>query len=183
MLVRRLVIFTSVVLGIVNHQVAMGQTPPSAVEPGANTVSLNNHQFQIPAGMRLRLVAAEPLVKWPISADFSADGSLFVTESSGSNDPVKQQLEERTHRVVRLVDSDHDGVYDQRQVFADKMMFPEGILCIDHGVLVSAPPEIWKLQDSDGDGVAEKREVWFDGKTLTGCANDLHGPYRGPRMA
>lgn len=180
MLVRRLVMFTSVVLGIVNHQVGVGQTPPSAVESGINTVSLNNHQFQIPAGMRLRLVAAEPLVKWPISADFAEDGSLFVTESSGSNDPVKQQLEERTHRVVRLVDSDHDGVYDQRQVFADKMMFPEGILCIDHGVLVSAPPEIWKLQDLDGDGVAEKREVWFDGKTLTGCANDLHGPYRGP---
>src|SRR5207247_1717582 len=29
-------------------------------------------------------------------------------------------------------------------------------------------------------GVADKREVWFDGQTLTGCANDLHGPYRGP---
>ena len=24
-----------------------------------------------------------------------------------------------------------------------------------------------------------RREVWFDGKTLTGCANDLHGPYLG----
>lgn len=61
MLVRRLVMFTSVVLGIVNHQVGVGQTPPSAVESGINTVSLNNHQFQIPAGMRLRLVAAEQI--------------------------------------------------------------------------------------------------------------------------
>ena len=24
------------------------------------------------------------------------------------------------------------------------------------------------------------REEWFQGKTLTGCANDLHGPYLGP---
>ncbi|HEV7869041.1 MAG TPA: hypothetical protein VGO90_15245, partial [Chthoniobacteraceae bacterium] len=39
---------------------------------------------------------------------------------------------------------------------------------------------IWKFTDADDDGVAEKREVWFDGKTLTGCANDLHGPYLGP---
>ena len=34
--------------------------------------------------------------------------------------------------------------------------------------------------DADDNGTAEKREIWFDGKTLTGCANDLHGPYLGP---
>ena len=28
--------------------------------------------------------------------------------------------------------------------------------------------------------MADKREDWFEGKTLTGCANDLHGPYLGP---
>jgi putative heme-binding domain-containing protein len=28
--------------------------------------------------------------------------------------------------------------------------------------------------------VADRRGEWFRGKTLTGCANDLHGPYRGP---
>ncbi len=28
--------------------------------------------------------------------------------------------------------------------------------------------------------MANQREEWFHGKTLTGCANDLHGPYRGP---
>ncbi len=37
-----------------------------------------------------------------------------------------------------------------------------------------------KLTDTDDDGICDKREVWFDGKTLTGCANDLHGPYLGP---
>ena len=44
----------------------------------------------------------------------------------------------------------------------------------------SAPPSIWKLTDTDDDGVADRREEWFQGKTLTGCANDLHGPYLGP---
>ena len=37
-----------------------------------------------------------------------------------------------------------------------------------------------KFTDTNDDGVADKEEIWFDGKTLTGCANDLHGPYRGP---
>ncbi len=45
---------------------------------------------------------------------------------------------------------------------------------------VAAPPSIWKLTDTNGNGVADKCEEWFAGKTLTGCANDLHGPYRGP---
>ena len=59
-------------------------------------------------------------------------------------------------------------------------MFPEGCLWYDGSLYVSAPPSIWKLTDTDGDGVADRREEWHQGKTLTGCANDLHGPYLGP---
>ena len=59
-------------------------------------------------------------------------------------------------------------------------MFPEGTMWLDGSLYVSAPPSIWKLTDTDGDGVADKRVEWFQGKTLTGCANDLHGPYLGP---
>src|SRR3954465_1798922 len=60
------------------------------------------------------------------------------------------------------------------------MMFPEGILWHNGAVYCGAPPSIWKLEDTDDDGVADQRSEWFQGKTLTGCANDLHGPYRGP---
>jgi len=179
--IRFWVIVTILLLGgLASPTLIFGQSPNSSDNASFVTAEINQHSFQFPAGLKLRLVAGESLIKWPISADVAADGSLFVTESSGSNAPVQQQLKELTHRVVRLVDQDGDGVYDQRQVFADKLMFPEGILCIDQGVLVAAPPQIWKLQDRDSDGVAEVREVWFDGKTLTGCANDLHGPFRGP---
>ena len=57
------------------------------------------------------------------------------------------------------------------------MMFPEGTMWHDGSLYVAAPPSIWKLTDTDDDGVADQREEWFQGKTLTGCANDLHGPY------
>ena len=60
------------------------------------------------------------------------------------------------------------------------MMFPEGAMFFDGSLYVSAPPSIWKLTDKDGDGVADERVEWYQGKTLTGCANDLHGPYAGP---
>ena len=59
------------------------------------------------------------------------------------------------------------------------MMFPEGAMWFDGSLYVSAPPSIWRLTDTNGDGVADQREEWFQGKTLTGCANDLHGPYLG----
>ena len=71
-------------------------------------------------------------------------------------------------------------MFDKATVFADNMMFPEGAMWLDGSLYVAAPPSIWKLTDTDGDGVADRREEWFEGKTLTGCANDLHGPYLGP---
>ena len=73
-----------------------------------------------------------------------------------------------------------DGTYDTSVVFADRMMLPEGTMWFDGSLYVAAPPSIWRLTDTDDDGVADQREEWFKGETLTGCANDLHGPYPGP---
>src|SRR5207237_7675866 len=86
----------------------------------------------------------------------------------------------KPHRILRLEDTDGDGRFDKRTVFADGMMFPEGTMWLGGSLYVAAPPSIWKLTDTDGDGVADQREEWFKGQTMTGCANDLHGPYRGP---
>ena len=147
--------------------------------PGAEQV-VNGHRFTLPDGFVIELVAESPLVDRPITADFDEMGRLYVADSSGSNDPVQKQLEERPHRIVRLEDSDGDGRFDKSVVFADGMMFPEGTLCFDGSLYVAAPPSLWKLTDTDHDGIADRREEWFAGKTLTGCANDLHGPYLGP---
>ena len=134
--------------------------------------------ISIPEGFEIELAAGPPLVERPMIVDADDQGRLYVAESSGSNDDVRKQLEERPHSILRLADTDGDGRYDERTVFADKMMFPEGVLWHEGSVYVAAPPSIWKLTDTDGDGVADEREEWFV-KTLTNCANDLHGPYLG----
>jgi len=146
----------------------------------AEEVVLNGHRFSIPDGFSIEQVTTTDLVERPITADFDEQGHLYVADSSGSNDPVQQQLKDPTHRIIRLTDSDGDGRYDRKTLFADRVMFPEGTMWFDGSLYVSAPPSIWKFTDRDGDGVAEERSEWFQGKTLTGCANDLHGPYLGP---
>lgn len=153
---------------------------PMMTPAPAGEIPLNGHVFTLPDGFEIQLAAGPPLVNRPISVDFDEQGRLYVSDSSGSNDPVQKQLEERPHRIVRMEDTNGDGIFDVSTVFADRMMFPEGTMWHDGSLYVSAPPSIWKLTDTDGDGVADQRSEWFQGKTLGGCANDLHGPYLGP---
>jgi hypothetical protein len=106
----------------------------------AGEQQLNGHQFTLPDGFEIELVATSPLVDRPITADFDEQGRLYVADSSGSNEPVVKQVVDRTHRIMRLVDVDGDGKYDTSTVFADKMMFPEGTLWHEGSLYVSAPP-------------------------------------------
>ena len=142
--------------------------------------TLGAHNFTLPDGFTIEIAAPASLVPRPIEADFDEQGRLYVTDSSGSNDKVTKQLADKPHRILRLEDTDGDGVFDKSVVFADKMMFPEGALWHDGSLYVSAPPSIWKLTDTNSDGVADVRVEWFKGQSLGGCANDLHGPYLGP---
>ena len=159
---------------IVCALLSVANTAPAA------DVKLNGHVFTLPDEFEISLAASGPVTQRPIHIDFDDRGRLYVAESSGSNENVRVQLEKKPHSILRLEDSDGDGVFDKRTVFADRMMLPEGMLWYDGSVYVGAPPQIWKLTDTDDDGVADQREVWFDAKTLNGCANDLHGPYLGP---
>jgi putative membrane-bound dehydrogenase-like protein len=138
------------------------------------------HHFTLPDGFDIGLVADTNVLLRPVSASFDDQGRLYVTDSSGSNEKPSEQLKDPKHRLLRLEDTDGDGAFDKSVVFADKVMFPQGCLWHDGSVYVAAPPSIWKFTDGDGDGVAERREEWFKGGTLTGCANDIHGPHLGP---
>ena len=103
---------------------------------GAESVSLAPHTFTIPGGYELKLVAAPPLVQRPLHMCFDNDGVLYVTDSSGNTDKAPVQLKDPRHRVLRLVDRDEDGVFDESTVFADKLPLPEGILIHDDAVYV-----------------------------------------------
>ena len=165
-------VFVVVFVTLVFLAVAVPPAPSAEFE-------LNGHRFTLPDGMTIEQVAGPPLIDRPICADFDEQGRLYVAESSGSNENINIQIEKNPHRIVRLEDTDGDGIFDQRVVFADQLSFPEGTLWHNGSLYVGAPPKIWKLTDTDDDGQADQREIWLD-ETVTGCANDIHGPYLGP---
>ena len=164
-----------ILAGLLSPPGARAADQPEGAAPGGVA-----HQFTVPEGYVLKRVAAPPLVQRPIHMGFDNDGVLYVTDSSGNTDPAPTQLKDPQHRVLRLVDRDADGVYNESTVFADRLPFPEGILVHEGSVYVGAPPHIWRLTDTDGDHVADKRTEWFDGGSIEGCGNDMHGPYLGP---
>ena len=98
-------------------------TAATAVLASVAEVQLGAHNFQLPDGFTIQQIAGPPLVDRPICADFDQQGRLYVADSSGSNDPVEEQLKNPTHRIVRLEDTDGDGTFDKSTVFADRMMF------------------------------------------------------------
>ncbi|MEZ6130847.1 MAG: HEAT repeat domain-containing protein [Planctomycetaceae bacterium] len=146
----------------------------------AEEVTVGAYQLRIPDGFQIEPVTTPDLVERPIAMSFDEQGALYVTDSAGMSDRADRQLELKPHRIRRLTDTNDDGVFDHSTLFADGMMFPEGCLWYEGSLYVAAPPHIWKLTDTDGDGQCDERSIWYDGQTLTGCGNDLHGPYLSP---
>jgi putative membrane-bound dehydrogenase-like protein len=145
----------------------------------SETFRFDSVGITVPDGFAVQRVASPPLVQRPVSLAFDDDGRLYVSDSSGSNAKLMEQQADPQHRIVRLEDRDGDGVFDTRTLFADRMMMLQGTLWYRGSLYAAAGPQIWKLTDTDGNGMADDRSVWFDGKTLTNCGNDVHGPYLG----
>jgi putative membrane-bound dehydrogenase-like protein len=145
----------------------------------ADDVVIGSRTLHVADGYEVELAVDPSLVARPIAVARDERGRLYVTDSGGMSERAEKQLEQKPHSIRRVEDTDGDGRYDKSTLFADKMMFPEGCMWHNGSLYVAAPPQIWKLTDTNDDGVADQRDAWFDGKTLTGCGNDLHGPYMG----
>ncbi|MEX0677938.1 MAG: PVC-type heme-binding CxxCH protein, partial [Pirellulales bacterium] len=134
----------------------------------------------VPPGFTVELAAGPPLVERPMLAAFDARGRLYVCDSAGVNLRGPELSKNPPHVIRMLEDADGDGRFDKSTVFADKMIFPQGIEWHDGAVFCSSPPSFWKLEDTDGDGAADRREELVTGFANTGVADDMHGGSLGP---
>src|SRR5688572_4682239 len=148
--------------------------------PAAESIPFQQPAITVPAGYIVELAAGPPLVAHPIMAGFDDRGRLYVAENAGVNMQRKELEEKLPNSVVRLEDSDGDGRFDKRTVFADKLTFPQGALWHDGWLYVASSGAIWRFADRDDDGVAEVREKIVGSFGYTGNAADVHGCFLGP---
>src|SRR5919201_5534924 len=83
--------------------------------------------FKTDAGLRVELAAAEPEVESPVAVAFDKDGRLWVVEMLDyPNGPAPGQPPQG--RIKVLEDRDGDGRFETARVFADKLLFANGLL-------------------------------------------------------
>ena len=144
-------------------------SPPDRVETlsGPLEPDVAPRSFRVAPGVRLELVAAEPLVVSPVACAFDERGRLFVVEDRGyptgpgeGKPPVG--------RVALLEDRDGDGRMDHRVEFAEGLTYPNGVLPWNGGLIVTCSPDVLWLKDNNGDGRADERKVLFTGFSTKG---------------
>ena len=112
----------------------------------------------------------------PWLKDFDGDGTKHWID-----------LQQKTERVHRIVDTNGDGVADESSVFAEGFNTEVtgtagGVLWFDDKVYFTVIPDLWLLQDADHDGKADQREslITGHGVHIGQGGHDLHGLTLGP---
>ncbi len=120
--------------------------------------------FQLEPGLRIELVAAEPLVIDPVAFAFDDQGRLYVVEARGYPDPIDGRRPASAEgRIALLDDTDGDGRFDRRHEFARDLHYPNGVAIWRNGIFVTDAPDILHLEDTNSDGVADRRRVVLTG--------------------
>lgn len=101
-------------------------------------------QFKVPAGLRMELVASEPMVEVPVLVQFDPEGRLWVVEMRGfMPNPEGRGETNPVSRISILEDTDNDGRMDKKKVFLDQLVLPRALLLVQGGALVCEPPRLW----------------------------------------
>lgn len=112
-------------------------------------VSFEN--YRTAPGVRLELVASEPLVNAPVSFDFDNRGRVWVLEMPGFMPNVDGTGEDEPNGKIKILeDLDGDGVADHVKVFLDSLVLPRAIALVYGGLLYAEPPNLWFV-DINGD--------------------------------
>ncbi|MDO8545613.1 MAG: HEAT repeat domain-containing protein [Opitutaceae bacterium] len=141
-----------------SHAAEAKRKPPSPLRPAEALA-----RFQIEPGLRIELVAAEPLVVDPVAFVFDENRRLFVAEGRGYPDPLGGKGRTTEGRIALLEDTDGDGQYEQRREFATGMGYVNGLAVWRGGLFVTSAPDILYLKDTDGDGIADVKRVVLTG--------------------
>jgi putative membrane-bound dehydrogenase-like protein len=111
--------------------------------------------------------------------NFDDRGRLYIAESTGKDLSGKEMAAAPECQILRLEDTDGDGVFDTRTIFARELSLPMGLLWHQGSLFVASPPDFLRFDDTDNDGTADRRTVLLTGWNILNTAS-LHGPFLGP---
>jgi putative heme-binding domain-containing protein len=153
---------------------------PAPLDPKLEFGNEEGERFRVPDGFVIEQVAGPPLVRYPLFASFDDRGRLYVAEGTGTNLPGEELAKKKLGRILLLEDTDGDGKFDTSTVFADQLVFPQGVLWHDGAVYTASHPSFWRLEDTRGRGKADRRVELLTGFKFNGNGCDIHGPFLGP---
>ncbi|MCA9201461.1 MAG: c-type cytochrome, partial [Planctomycetales bacterium] len=114
----------------------------------------------VPDGFQVTLFAGEPDVRQPIGFCIDDRGRLWIAEAYN----YPHHGTRPGDRIVILEDTDHDGRFDRRKVFYDKLNYVTGIEVGFGGAWVMSPPNFYFIPDRNGDDVPDDEpQVLLDG--------------------
>jgi putative membrane-bound dehydrogenase-like protein len=115
--------------------------------------------FELHKGLRIELVASEPMIESPVGLSFDEDGRLYVVEMRDYPDRPEQAM----GRIKLLEDTKGDGHYDKATIFAEHLAWPTSVFRYGGGVYATVSPDVLWLKDTKGNGHADERKIAFTG--------------------
>jgi glucose/arabinose dehydrogenase len=149
-----------------------GPAPSQKLDPAAG--------YHVPPGFIVEKVAGLPLVRYPLFGAFDDRGRLYVAEGTGTNLHGTELAKKKLGRILLLEDTDDDGRFDTSKVFADNLVFPQGVLWHDGALYAASHPSFWRFEDTKGTGTADRRIELATRFNFNGNGCDIHGPFLGP---
>lgn len=128
-------------------------------------------------GLKVQLMATEPMLKNPTNIDVDEKGRVWVIEAYNYRPGINgNPTNPEGDRIMILEDRDGDAKLDDAKIFyqGPELNAPLGIAVLGRKVIVAQSPYIWAFYDDNGDDKADRKEIMFQG--ISGEQHD-HGAH------
>jgi len=143
---------------------AQNKGPGGTVVPAPEALG----RIKAPDGFKVTVFAAEPDIVQPIASCIDDRGRLWVAQCIS----YPTWKETGNDSIIIFEDTDGDGKFDKRTVFADNLNYLTGIQISGDGVYAASAPNLLYFQDKNHDDKPDgPPKVLLDGWTYKGVHN------------